>query len=181
MVRSLSPADAPLTVQSFFAKGQPGPLTATMAHVPELLNATMPFIGKALSPAALSFRQKELVILRTSVIQKCSYCVGTHSVVALKADLSDDEINALRCIKLPTGVFSKSEMVLLNWVDRLAQTAALMTDKDRKELSTHFEEHEIVDLLICVGATMMLNRYATALELPLAPAHIEVLTSKGWL
>ena len=28
---------------------------------------------------------------------------------------------------------------------------------------------------------MMLNRYATALELPLAPAHIEILTEKGWL
>ena len=181
MVRNLSPADAPLTVQSFFANGQPGPLTATMAHVPELLIATMPFISKALSPAALSFRQKELIILRTSVIQQCSYCVGTHSVVALKADLSDDEINALRCPSLPLGVFSKSEMVLLNWVGRLTQTAAVLTDENRRELSKYYEEHEIVDLLICVGATMMLNRYATALELPLAAAHIDVLASKGWL
>ena len=180
MVRNLSPADAPLTVQSFFANGQPGPLTATMAHVPELLNATMPFISKALSPAALSFRQ-ELIILRTSVLQQCSYCVGTHSVVALKADLSDDEINALRCPRLPTRRFLKVRNGAAQWVERLTQTAAVLTDENRKRASEHYEEHEIVDLLICVGATMMLNRYATALELPLAAAHIDVLASKGWL
>ena len=56
----------------------------------------------------------------------------------------------------------------------------MLTDENRMELSEHYE-HEIVDLLICVGATMMLNRYATALELPLAAAHIDVLASKGWL
>ena len=67
------------------------------------------------------------------------------------------------------------------WVDRLAQTAGPLTDDARKELLEHFEEHEVVDLLICSGATVMLNRYATTLELPMAAAHIEVLTEKGWL
>ena len=51
----------------------------------------------------------------------------------------------------------------------------------REELAAHFEEHEIVDLLLCCGATVMLNRYATALQLPLAPSHIELLAEKGWL
>ena len=181
MIRALTPADAPLTVRSFFERGQPGPITATMAHVPELLNATMPFVGAALSPAALGFREKELIILRTSVLQQCRYCVGTHSVVALQAKLSDAEIEALRSPEIPAGLFSAREQVLLQWVDQLALTAGALTEAARQELLEHYEEHEVVDLLICSGATVMLNRYATALELPLAPAHIEILTEKGWL
>lgn len=181
MIRALTPDQAPLTTRSFFANGQPGPLTATMAHVPELLNTAMPFVGAALGPAALGFREKELIILRTSVLQQCAYCVGTHSVVALKAKLSDAEIEGLRKREVPEGLFSEREQVLLRWVDQLAETAGALTDAAREELAAHFEEHEIVDLLLCCGATVMLNRYSTALQLPLAPAHIELLAEKGWL
>jgi AhpD family alkylhydroperoxidase len=141
----------------------------------------MPFVGVALAPGALGFREKELIILRTSVIQQCAYCVGTHSVVALKAQLSVEEIEGLRHRTVPDGLFSEREQVLLRWVDRLAETAGTLTDAARQELRAHFEEHEVVDLLLCCGATVMLNRYATALQLPLAPAHIDLLTEKGWL
>jgi alkylhydroperoxidase family enzyme len=35
---------------------------------------------------------------------------------------------------------------------------------------THFAEHAIVELSLLAGATAMLNRFCTALELPTTPA-----------
>jgi len=39
----------------------------------------------------------------------------------------------------------------------------------RIALGRHWADHEIVELTLLIGATLMLNRFATALELPTAP------------
>ena len=41
-----------------------------------------------------------------------------------------------------------------------------MPDDVARRLQTHFAEHEIVELSLLAGATAMLNRFCTALELP---------------
>jgi alkylhydroperoxidase family enzyme len=48
----------------------------------------------------------------------------------------------------------------------------------KKEYKKHFNEAEVVELTMLVGATIMLNRYATALELPVAAAHLEFLKNE---
>ena len=59
-------AQAPLLAQPFLAGGDPGPIVAALAPVPEALEVAMPFIGMVLGPSAIDVRTKEIVILRTS-------------------------------------------------------------------------------------------------------------------
>lgn len=64
--------------------------------MPELLEVAMPFLGVALGPSALDWRTKEIVIVRTSALARCRYCVQAHTVVALDAGLTRAEVTALR-------------------------------------------------------------------------------------
>ena len=65
IVSQLDAQSAPITVRQFFAHGDPGPLSATLAHVPDLMKTALPFLGTAFGASGIDVRTKEIVILRT--------------------------------------------------------------------------------------------------------------------
>lgn len=155
---------APLLARPYYEAGDPGPVVAALAHVPELLDACLPFLGVVFGPTALPARTKELVILRTSAVLSCRYCVETHSVAALDAGLTPDEVRSLRG---DGGGFSDpAEAVLLAWVDAVAAGTGPVDPDLRSALARHFEDADVVEITLLVGVTLMLNRFCTALELP---------------
>ncbi|MGH3756836.1 carboxymuconolactone decarboxylase family protein [Actinophytocola sp.] len=173
---------APLLARPFYANGDPGPIVASLAQVPELLEVALPFIGAALGPSAISWRAKELVIVRTSALLECRYCVQTHTAVALDAGLTRDEILALRG-EAPVGsAFPEPrEAALLAWVDAVAGERGAVADTTTAALHEHRDDHEVVELTMLVGATMMLNRFATALRLPTSADTVHRLTEEDLL
>lgn len=179
-VELITPETAPISVRGFFQNGQPGPLTASLAQVPELLDAAMPFIGMILSPSGIDFRTKEIVILRVSAWQGCRYCLGTHSVIAHQSGFSLDELEILRDVAREKLIFSSKEQELLAWVDLLSQTGKEISSQASEGIKKCYTDAEIIELTMLVGATIMLNRYCTALNLPIAPAHKEALVNMGF-
>jgi AhpD family alkylhydroperoxidase len=179
LVSMLSAEEAPITVKHFFSNGDPGPLVSTFAHVPELLQSVLPFIGNALGPSSIDFRTKEIVILRASALQECNYCVNTHTVVANKAGLNREELLALRGEGSLSVFDSEKEQVLLRWTDVIALGPQPIEQKLKEKMTVHFDESEIVELTLTIGATVMLNRYATALDLPVSKSHQEFLSKEG--
>ena len=96
LVPLIGAVDAPLLVRDLYRSGDPGPIVGALAHVPELCEVALPFVGSALGPSGVSFRDKEIAILRTSANLACRYCVNAHTVVAVESGLSIDEVRALR-------------------------------------------------------------------------------------
>jgi AhpD family alkylhydroperoxidase len=181
LVSLLDRGRAPLTAQPYFADGDPGPIVAALAHVPELLDVALPFLGVVLGESALDPRAKEIVILRASALQACRYCVQTHTVVARDLGLSVAEVRALRG-ELPVGeVFSApAEAALLAWVDAVALGPGTPPQALAAALREHWSEADIVELTLLVGATVMVNRFATALALPTSPGTRARLAEEGW-
>ena len=96
LIELIGPDQAPLLAKAYYAEGDPGPITAAMAQVPELLEVAMPFIGAVLSASSIDWRTKEIVILRTSAPLACRYCVDSHTPVALDSGLTPVQVRALR-------------------------------------------------------------------------------------
>ena len=133
-IHHLTKEQAPLLSKTFYGEGTPSPLTATLAHVPTLLTQAMPFIGRSLGTSAIDFRTKEIVILRTSALQDCHFCVHTHAAVALKAKLSNPEIITLRWSDSPADVFaSQREQSIIHWTDALASNPPRITPELRED------------------------------------------------
>ncbi|MBB6375814.1 AhpD family alkylhydroperoxidase [Pseudonocardia eucalypti] len=178
----VEPAQAPLLARPYYADGDPGPIVAALAQVPELMEVALPFIGAALGPSAVDWRSKEIVIVRTSALAGCRYCVRSHTVVALDAGLSRREVRALTTPDAPAQAeFAEPrERALLGWVDTVAGGGPV-TDRHQGELRRWWADHEVVEVTVVIGTTLMLNRFATALALPTSPDTLARLTAEGLL
>jgi AhpD family alkylhydroperoxidase len=172
---------APDSVKQIFANGDPGPIASSLAHIPDIMLTALPFIRATLGPSKIAdVRTKEIVILRASSVQQCKYCVNTHSFVARNSGLSKEEVKALQGNGDATPAFTKErEKVLIRWTDAVAFGPGEIRPDLKAEMKKNFTEPEVVELTLLVGATILLNRYATALELPVAAAHLEFLKNEG--
>lgn len=178
-VQLIDASQAPLLARPYFADGDPGPIVAALAQVPELLEVAMPFIGAALGPSFIDARTKELVILRTSAVAGCTYCIGSRTVVALDLQLEPSQIRALRGeIAIDEAFTQAPERALLEWTDAVA-TPGAETSLARDALDDFYTDAEVVELTLVAAATLMLNRFCTALDLPLSAPATERLREAG--
>ncbi len=180
-VELLDQHSAPLSARAYFSGGDPGPIVAALAQVPELLGPTLGFVGPALGAGAVGLRAKEFAILRTSALQGCQYCVHAHTSVALDVGLTAAEIHSLRGeIALETGFPAMADRVLIGWIDALAGATGPVPDDVWTASREHWSEHTLVEIAVTVGATMFLNRFATALQLPTSAEVLDRLNQAGF-
>jgi AhpD family alkylhydroperoxidase len=181
LVEILDEQDAPLLAKPFFAGGDPGPIAGTLAHVPELIESALQFIGGALSLDALDVRTREIAIVRTSTLLSCRYCIDAHTPAALDAGLSHAAVRALRNeVPINHGFSDAHDLALIEWVDAVAGGRGPIADDISARVRRNFTDATIVELTLLVATTMLLNRYATALRLPVGVATQERLTEEGW-
>ena len=183
VVNPILPEQAPLLARPYYTGGDPGPIAATLAHVPELLEVALPFLGAVLSPSSIPFRTKEIVILRTSCVMACRYCIDSHTPVALDAGLSVAQTRALRD-EPGYAVFDAfpdaRERVLVAWTDEVAGGKGAASDVATDAMGAAYADHEIVELTLLAAVTVLLNRYASTLRLPVAASTIARLAADGF-
>ena len=182
-ISKVTPTDAAISIQSYFANGQPSDLVASLAHVPEVLQVSMPFIGQILGPSCLSMRVKEIIILGTSALQGCQYCTDTHTVVAYQNGLIPKEIVGLRELT-SSGMFDDlAEATLWAFVQTMASPKVdpLHISDAMEQLKQHWLEFEVVEITMVISTTIMLNRYCIALGIPVSESHAKWLTQQQWL
>jgi len=78
------------------------------------------------------------------------------------------------------GFDAPREVRLIDWVDTVAGGGPV-DDAARARVLTQWADHKVVELTAVVGATLMLNRFATALALPTSPDVTARLSHEGLL
>jgi AhpD family alkylhydroperoxidase len=173
---------APLLVRHLFEGGDPGVIVRALAAVPELAEVAVPFIGVALGPGSVPPMVKEIAILRTSAVLDCRYCVNAHTVVATEMGLRSDLVRALR--DTPPGApppgLDDDTVALIAWIDAVAGGRGPVADDIHMAVADRLADHQIVELVVTVGATVLLNRLCTSLGLPSSPATIARLATEGF-
>jgi AhpD family alkylhydroperoxidase len=162
-VELLTAETAPLLARPYFQSGDPGPIAAALAQVPELLETAMPLLGTVYGTTSVDSRLKEIVILRTSAANGCRYCTESHTAVARRLGFDEEEIAALRCEGPIPERWTGKQRALVAFSDALSHHPAQAAGC----LRPLFTDAAIVELVTLGSVTVMLNRFATALELPL--------------
>lgn len=123
--------------------------------------------GGLLDPGPLSLRQREIVIDRTCALTGCEYEWGVHvAIFAGPAGLTAQEVHATVQGDAMSPCWSPAEQALIAAADALHHRASF-DDADFAALSAHYDEAQILEIMLLCGFYRTVSYLANGLKLPL--------------
>jgi alkylhydroperoxidase family enzyme len=115
----------------------------------------------------LSLRQREIVIDRTCALCGCEYEWGVHvTIFAAAAGLTEEQVHATVTGDAQSGCWTNAEAALIRTVDAL-HAGATLEEQEYCDLAAHFDETQILEILMLCGFYRTVAYLARALDLPL--------------
>ncbi len=140
-------------------------LFRTMARNPRVFERM--FAGGLLDKGALSLRQREVVIDRTTARLGAEYEWGVHiAFFAEKVGFGAEEVAATVHGPAEAACWSADEQALLAAVDDLVERRTI-GDATWSRLTTHFDEAQILEAIALAGYYHTISFLCRALDLPL--------------
>ncbi|MFA6279974.1 MAG: carboxymuconolactone decarboxylase family protein [Bdellovibrionales bacterium] len=131
---------------------------------PEALGAMMSVVKAIDESGVLGKDLLELVKLRASQINGCTFCVKHHLMMARKLGVDATKID-LTAVWHDAEVFSERERAALAWTESLTNVATQgASDSLYENLKKNFSEKEIVFLTLAVGGINSWNRLGVGLR-----------------
>ncbi len=133
----------------------------TLAHRPEILQTMIAHLEAILNTGRVSTKLKELVIVRTSQINKCEYCLSSHSQLSVKLGWTREQLDDLANYQSRTD-FTPAEKAALSLAEQMTLDSNHISDEFMDQLRGFYEEGEIVELLAAIGVFNYFNRFNNA-------------------
>ena len=127
--------------------------------IPEAMPAILN-VFKATKKGGVPEATLELVHLRASQINGCSYCVDTGVRSAKKAGESDERLFAVAAWR-EAPYFSDAEraaLALTEAATRLSDRIDPVPDVIWEEATRHYDEQQLAALILMIGVTNLFNR-----------------------
>jgi uncharacterized peroxidase-related enzyme len=151
----------------------------TMAHRPEIFETIIAHMEAVLNTGTLPKRLKELVIVRTSQVNRTPYCLASHTAICKGLGWSDIQLEALGDADR-SGEFSEAEKVAIDLAEAMTLDAHNYSDAEFARLRSFYSEGEVVELMAAIGLFNYFNRFNDLLEMePTKPATAEELEQAG--
>jgi AhpD family alkylhydroperoxidase len=123
---------------------------------------------KAIYAGGVQQQTLELVHLRASQINGCSFCVDAGAKSAAKAGMSPEKLAAVTAW-YDSQLFDDAEraaLALTEAATRLADRPGAVTDEIWAEAAKHYDERQLGALVLMVGISNFFNRINTTLRVP---------------
>jgi 4-carboxymuconolactone decarboxylase len=137
----------------------------TLAHHPKLMKRWLVFGSHVLNKSTLPARERELAILRVGWRCDSEYEFGQHTVIGLRAGLTEDEV---RRVTLPVaqGAWDDSDAALLRAVDELVDDRRI-ADPTWATLTERWTTQQLMDLVFAVGQYVLTCMALRTFDVPL--------------
>ncbi len=123
--------------------------------------------GGLLDRGPLSLREREIVIDRTCALNRCEYEWGVHvAAFAAAAKLTDEQVRATVLGPADAPCWSEAERAMIVPVDALHHRATL-SDAEFAALSAHYNDDQILEIILLCGFYRTVSYLANGLALPL--------------
>lgn len=120
-----------------------------------------------LDPGPLSLRQREIVIDRVCAKGACEYEWGVHvAIFATAAKLTEAQVRATVLEDATADCWDAAEKALIATVDALHAQATL-TDSEFASLRAHYDDAQILEIMLLCGFYRTVTYLANGLNLPL--------------
>jgi alkylhydroperoxidase family enzyme len=123
--------------------------------------------GGLLDRGPLTLREREIVIDRTSALNRCEYEWGVHvAAFAQAAHLTDEQVRATVLGDADAPCWSEAEKVLIATADALHHRATL-SKEEFAALKAHYDDARILEIILLCGFYHTVSYLANGLALPL--------------
>ncbi len=117
------------------------------AHAPRLVETKRPFSMSLRNDCEAPRALRELAILRTGLLLNCPYELDHHIPLALKAGVTQAQIDALGDWAARRTIYDEPQQALLHFIDEMFGKAGEVSDSTFAEMQKHFSSREIVELI----------------------------------
>ena len=136
----------------------------TVSLRPEIFTTMIVHFEAILTTGTLPTKLKELVIVRTSQLNRCEYCLGSHTQIAQRLGCSGDQLDDLADYELRDD-FTPAEKAALSLAEQMTLDANHISDEFFDRLHQIYDEGEIVELMASIGLFNYFNRFNNALQM----------------
>ena len=161
---SLTP-DERTIVEKNAMNGQVFNIFKVLAHHPALVKRWTPFAGHVLSKQTLSFRDRELLILRIGWLNQAEYEFAQHELIARRGGLSDADIARLKEGPKAKG-WTAEEAALLQVADDLYENS-VVSDATWAALANKYSTEQLMDAVFTVGQYNLVSWALNSFGVPL--------------
>src|SRR6202789_1620964 len=90
------PSSVAIYDRTLRARGTVPNMFRTMAHCPEIFETVIAHMDAVLNTGTLPKALKELVIVRTSQVNRTPYCLASHTAICKRLGWTDTQLEALK-------------------------------------------------------------------------------------
>lgn len=160
----VSPDMVALFDKIYAQRGNVPNMFRVMAHRPEIFATMQEHFAAVLQTGTVPTRLKELIIVRTSQVNKTPYCLASHTRLAKGLGWTDDQLTNLADWRQRDD-FTPAEKAALRLAETVTSNAHALSDEQFAELREYFSEGEVVELLCSIGLFNYFNRFNDALRM----------------
>ena len=143
----------------------------TISHAPWYAMLLLPFnasVQRQWPGSRLPGRIKELVVIKTSHVNRCRYCYAHNSALGQAAGITLEEVAEISSNDfLTSATLSDAEKLAVRWAEAVTTNAAASDDALFADMQRHFSDAEIVELTMVSAMFNMINRLNDSLRVPL--------------
>jgi len=157
------PALRPLVERIVAERGSVLHLYQMLLHSPPLAEGWLGFLTNVRQRLSLSGALRELVIMRVAGLNGAPYEAEQHAPLALKEGVTREQLDALAHWRA-SDAFTPSQRAALRLADTMTRDVQVPADLVR-ELRTHLDERQVVELVGTIAAYNMVSRFLEALQI----------------
>jgi 4-carboxymuconolactone decarboxylase len=135
-----------------------------LANHPKLVKRWTPFAGHILSKQTLSFRDREMLILRIGWRNQAEYEFAQHELIALNGGLTATDIEQIKAG--PTGQWNRHEAALMQAADDLFDNS-VVSDSTWSELAKSYSTEQMMDVVFTIGQYNLVSWALNSFGVPL--------------
>ena len=138
------------------------------AHTPRVAQPLVGFMVSALRTevsGVLEMRIKALIILKTSTLNGCAYCIGHNTALGRSLGFKEEEIEAISQDYPSSDYFSPAEKAAIHWAECLTERTYKRHPEAMAQLKLYFNDAQIVEVTMISGFFNFWNQFTDALEI----------------
>lgn len=157
------PALRPLVDRIVTERGSVLHLYQMLLHSPPLAEGWLAFLTSVRQRLGLAGALRELVIMRVATLNGAPYEAEQHAPIALREGVSREQLDALPNWRA-SDAFTPLQRAVLRLTDAMTRDVQVPADLVR-ELRTHLDERQVVELVGTIAAYNMVSRFLEALQI----------------